>query len=174
MRVDFSLICLKYLGLPCSCGWLYPPNIKRYIIVNLLRLYRIYVTPAHQMKCPSCKRGSVFGCQGFLLSIYSITKTRCLPLPWRKFPICHYSQHAPLPLALYFRVCPWAGQGTLENNAVVKVCNSQVSFPQSAMLAGCCFTFYTLRARNNCGSRCAHLAFRSVIWIRGNAFHRWN
>lgn len=114
---------------------------------------------------------SVFGCQGFCCPFIFDYKNA---LPWHdaSFPICHYSHHAPLPLALYFRICPWARQGTLENNTPGKLC-SQVCFSQSAkasaMLAGCLFTFYTLWARNNCGSRRAHLAFRSVIWIRGNA-----
>lgn len=94
-------------------------------------------------------------------------------LPWHdaSFPICHYSRHAPLPLALYFRICPWARPGGHSRTILWSKCvHRSVSLNQPKprrCSQGCLFTFYTLWARNNCGSRRAHLAFRSVIWIGG-------
>lgn len=118
---------------------------------------------------------SFLGCQGFLLSIYSATTTRCLSLPWRKFPICHYSQHASLPLALHFRICPLASQGTLkeEKKAVVKVCItprsvcSKQQCSQAAAAAAAAFTFYTQKREREPGTT---VAADVRIWLLGQLF----
>lgn len=114
-------------------------------------------------------RGSVLA---VLLFVYVRVGKRAA-LAWRKFP--HLSLFSTCPFTfspLLSDLPPSRAGDTWE-----QYCGQSV-FPglflsvseAPAMLAGCSFTFYSLRARNNCGSRRAHLAFRSVIWIRGNAF----
>lgn len=100
-------------------------------------------------------RGLSFGCWGVLLSIYIRLQKRAA-LAWRKFPICHNSQHAPLPLALYFRICPWAGQGgyTWEQYSGQTVFTGlflNQPKPQRCSQAAC--SRFTHWARNNCGRR---------------------
>lgn len=114
---------------------------------------------------------SVFlGCQGFLLSIYIRVQKRAA-LAWRKFPICHYSQTCPFTFSPSLSDLPVQSRtGDTWEQYCGQTVLAGLFLSISESLSDACSHFTHCEPRNNCGSRRAHLAFRSVIWIRGNAF----
>lgn len=115
MLVDFRVICMKYLWLPCSYA-----GFTNQILSSTWSETSSFRGSQTFNKCDASVRDEVNrvphvkGAQFWLPAVFVVhlysTRKRAV-LAWRKFPICHYSQHGPLPLALYFRICPWAGQG---------------------------------------------------------------
>lgn len=174
MLADFRLMCMKCRWLPCSCvaGFtkqILSSNRKLHSFGGSQTFNKCDASVGNELKRVPHDRELSFSCQRFCCPFMFGYKNA---LPWHdaSFPICHYSQHAPLPLAFYFRICPWAGQGTLESNTPGKLC-SQVCFSQPAMLAGCFFTFYTHWEPGTTVSADVRIWLLGQLFgIRGNAF----
>lgn len=98
MLVDFRVICMEYLWLPCSYA-----GFTNQIISSTLSETSSFRGSQTFNKCDASVRdevkrvphvkGAQFWLPAVLLSIYIRLEKRAV-LAWRKFPICHYSQHA--------------------------------------------------------------------------------
>lgn len=127
MLADFRVICMEYLWLPCSYA-----GFTNQIISSTLSETSSFRGSQTFNKCDASVRdevkrvphvkGAQFWLPAVLLSIYIRLEKRAV-LAWRKFPICHYSQHASFTFSTLLRICPWAGQGdTWEQYSGQSVC----------------------------------------------------